>query len=129
MDPADSVQISRVWTYSGAGLAALSGRIRDCHPLWSTFPSGSAPIKPTLSPVLQPRMGMPIRFGLFRCRSPLLTESMSLSSPTGTEMFQVPAFASHDYVFIMRSFGYSRIKALLTAPPDFSQFYTPFFAS
>ena len=33
------------------------------------------------------------RFGLVRVRSPLLAESMSLSVPTGTEMFQFPAFA------------------------------------
>ena len=39
----------------------------------------------------QPR-GEP-RFGLFRFRSPLLTESMSLSVPAGNEMFQFPAFA------------------------------------
>ena len=31
--------------------------------------------------------------GYVRFRSPLLTESMSLSSPAGTEMFQFPAFA------------------------------------
>ena len=31
--------------------------------------------------------------GLLRFRSPLLTESMSLSFPAGTEMFQFPAFA------------------------------------
>jgi hypothetical protein len=31
--------------------------------------------------------------GYLRFRSPLLTESMSLSSPAGTEMFQFPAFA------------------------------------
>ena len=35
-----------------------------------------------------------IRFGLFRVRSPLLTESMSLSAPPGTEMFQFPGFPS-----------------------------------
>ena len=32
------------------------------------------------------------RFGLFRVRSPLLTESNSLSVPSGTEMFQFPEF-------------------------------------
>ena len=39
------------------------------------------------------------RFGLFRFRSPLLTESMSLSSPAGTKMFQFPAFALDAYEF------------------------------
>lgn len=32
------------------------------------------------------------RFGLLRFRSPLLTESLLLSSPAGTEMFQFPAY-------------------------------------
>ncbi len=36
-----------------------------------------------------PKVGL----GYVRVRSPLLTESMSLSSPAGTEMFQFPAFA------------------------------------
>ena len=39
------------------------------------------------------------RFGLFRVRSPLLTESLLISFPAGTEMFQFPAFASLTYVF------------------------------
>jgi hypothetical protein len=33
------------------------------------------------------------RFGLFRFRSPLLTESLTLSFPPGTEMFQFPGLA------------------------------------
>ncbi len=33
-------------------------------------------------------------FGLLRLRSPLLTESLLISSPPGTEMFQFPGFAS-----------------------------------
>ena len=34
------------------------------------------------------------RFGLFPVRSPLLRESLLLSLPEGTEMFQFPSFAS-----------------------------------
>src|ERR671934_3058883 len=48
---------------------------------------------------LQPRPGMPGRFGLVRVRSPLLTESRLLSSPGGTEMFQFPPFAPPAYGF------------------------------
>ena len=36
---------------------------------------------------------LPIWFGLFRVRSPLLTESIFLSLPPGNEMFQFPGFA------------------------------------
>ena len=38
-------------------------------------------------------------FGLFRVRSPLLTESLLLSFPPGTEMFQFPGFATCTYGF------------------------------
>ena len=38
-------------------------------------------------------------FGLFRFRSPLLTESISLSLPPGSEMFQFPGFAPPTYGF------------------------------
>ena len=38
-------------------------------------------------------------FGLFRFRSPLLTESLLLSFPPGTEMFQFPGFAPACYGF------------------------------
>ena len=38
----DSVQVSRDWTYSGAPMVCVYFRVRDCHPLWSAFPNGSA---------------------------------------------------------------------------------------
>ena len=34
-------------------------------------------------------------FGLFRVRSPLLTESLLFSLPVGTEMFHFPTFPPH----------------------------------
>jgi hypothetical protein len=37
--------------------------------------------------------------GLLRVRSPLLAESLLMSFPPGTEMFQFPGFASPPYVF------------------------------
>ena len=39
-------------------------------------------------------------FGLLPVRSPLLRESRLISSPSGTEMFHFPEFASWDYLFI-----------------------------
>ena len=41
-------------------------------------------------------------FGLFPFRSPLLRESLLLSFPRGTEMFQFPRLASLGYVFTQR---------------------------
>jgi hypothetical protein len=55
-------------------------RIRDYHPLWPHFPELSASLTETT--------------GLFRVRSPLLAESLLMSVPPGTEMFQFPGFAS-----------------------------------
>ena len=63
-----------------------------------------------------------IRFGLFRVRSPLLTESRLFSFPVGTEMFHFPTFpptalcvqaevAGHDSgIFRVSLFGDPRIR-------------------
>ena len=80
------------------------------------------------SPVLQPRPDESRWFGLFPVRSPLLGESLLLSSPGGTEMFQFPPFAPCSYGFRTRSFGHPGINARLTAPPGLSQSSTPFIA-
>ena len=52
--------------------------IRDYHPLWSDFPDGSG--------------SYAYATGLVRVRSPLLAESLLMSFPPGTEMFQFPRF-------------------------------------
>jgi hypothetical protein len=67
-------------------LLALS--VRGCHPLWPDFPDSSG--------------SLTITTGLVRVRSPLLTESLLMSFPPGTEMFQFPGFASNPYVFRIR---------------------------
>jgi hypothetical protein len=80
-----------LWESSHRGTCCR--RIRDFHPLWYAFPgrfrwqwfcNPSRPLNPGTNPGL----------GCVRFRSPLLTESMSLSVPAGTEIFQFPAFAS-----------------------------------
>ena len=64
--------------------------------------------------------------GLLRVRSPLLAESLLMSFPPGTEMFQFPGFASYTYVFSVGSpcggvspFGYLWIKACSRLPITF----------
>ena len=52
---------------------------------WPDFPDRSAYLTHTT--------------GLFHFRSPLLAESLLMSVPPGTEMFQFPGFASPPYVF------------------------------
>ena len=71
---------------------------------------------------------MSLRFRLIRFRSPLLTESLLLSLPGGTEMFQFPPFATHAYGFSVRRFGHLGINARLTASRSLSQSSTPFIA-
>ena len=78
-------------------------------------------------------------FGLFRFRSPLLTESRLLSLPVGNEMFHFPTFppltlcvqvrvTGHDSCRVS-PFGNPRISAWLAAPRGFSQPPTSFIGS
>ena len=73
---------------SGATLVRLSTetfafRIRDFHPLWSGFPDSSAGLGfVTPQGARNPRTNPGL--GYVRFRSPLLTESISLSFPVGT---------------------------------------------
>ena len=83
------------------------------------------------------RQAVPLRrFGLFPFRSPLLRESLLLSLPRGTEMFQFPRFpppalcvqagvTGHDPSRVS-PFGHPWIKAWSTAPHGFSQPPTSF---
>ena len=61
------------------------------------------------TPLLQRRRAVTQhRFRLFPFRSPLLRESRLLYFPEGTEMFQFPSLALHNYVFIMQYPGMTR---------------------
>jgi hypothetical protein len=76
-------------------------------------------------------------FGLFRFRSPLLTESRLLSLPVGTEMFHFPTFPPHALCVQawvtghdscrVSPFGNPRINAWSAAPRGLSQPPTSFF--
>ena len=119
MVPPSSDRISRVPPYS-----RIYGdlHIRGCHPLRPAFPDRSA--------------SLPQTTGLFRFRSPLLAESLLMSFPPGTEMFQFPGFASTAYVFSCRypigvgcPIRISTDQSLLAAPRGFSQRATSFIAS
>ena len=81
----------------------------------------------------------PVRFRLFPFRSPLLRESLFLSFPAGTEMFQFPAFplpvlcvqtgvTLHDECRVS-PFRHPRITAWSAAPRGFSQPPTSFIGS
>ena len=78
-------------------------------------------------------------FSLIRFRSPLLSESLLFSLPTGTEMFHFPAFPPHT-LYIQAQvtrhdscwvppFGHPRINASLPTPQGLSQARTSFIGS
>ncbi len=109
MVPPCSDRISRVPPYSRINRHL---HIRGYHPLWPDFPDRSVSFRLTT--------------GLFRVRSPLLAESLLMSVPPGTEMFQFPGFASAHYVFMygypcgwVAPFGYPRINACSRLPVAF----------
>ena len=71
-------------------------RLRACHALWIPFPENSARTQIGNSTVADPTTPDTPKcngFGLFRFRSPLLSESRFLSFPSGTEMVHFPEFA------------------------------------
>src|SRR5262249_13331890 len=100
---------------------AFTLRLQDFHLLRPHIPEGSAGLLPSLCPVLQPDPDESRWFGLVRFRSPLLTESLLLSFPPGTEMFQFPGLAVCTYGFSADLFGHPGINARLTASPGISQ--------
>ncbi len=94
--------------------------IRDYHPLWLTFPSYSN---------LQI-----LKTGLFRVRSSLLTESLLMSFPLGTEIFQFPRFCfSNLWIQLeilskrkwVSPFGDPRIKAYWQLPEAYRSLLRP----
>ena len=86
MVPRCSDRIARVPPYS-LSLTNLVFRLQGYHLLWPDFPDCST----TTYAIM--------RTGLFRVRSPLLTESRLISIPPVTEMFQFTGFAPSTYVF------------------------------
>ena len=126
-------------------------RLQGCHPLWPTFPDRSANVRFCNSLAAQgtarvvprhrasnaPRLTL-TRFRLFPVRSPLLGESLLMSFPPGTEMFQFPGLATSSLCIQLEAdrsslpgFPIRRSSdlCLLAAPRGFSQLSTSFIAS
>ena len=92
--------------------------VRDYHPLRCAFPNASGCLT--------------LNTGLVPVRSPLLRESLLISFPQGTEMFQFPWFASTPYKFRCRypygwvaPFGHSGIKASWRLPQTYRSLARP----
>ena len=121
----DSDRVSRAPPYSGYSRELHVFRIQDYHLLRSHFPMCSAiqSIFYSHTGVLQPQSSW---FGLFPFRSPLLRESIFLSLPPTTKMFQFIGLLSltlcihvritvNDHCWVP-PFGNLRIKAAYSSP-------------
>ena len=87
MDPANSVKVSRDSTYSGASrkvnTISPTGLSPSVVTPFQTYSAIVLLVNFTMTGPITP-VGISNRFGLFRFRSPLLTESIFLSLPVGT---------------------------------------------
>jgi hypothetical protein len=90
----DSNGISRVPPYSGTLLATFDFAYEALTRYGRTFQYVLLSTYGSIIRALQPRMAEATWFRLFRVRSPLLSESLLISLPSGTEMFHFPEFAS-----------------------------------
>jgi hypothetical protein len=152
--PPDSQRISRARCYLGCPLGgngfsrtgvspstpALSRRLPLTTMLFDSLSERQLRLVGPTTPDVQRLPAIThVRFGLFRFRSPLLTESRLFSLPAGTEMFHFPAFppltlcvqvrvTAHDCCRVS-PFGYPRISARLAAPRGLSQPPTSFIGS
>ena len=93
--------------------------VRGCHPLWPAVPGGSGSVAHAT--------------GLVRVRSPLLAESLLMSFPPATEMFQFAGFASALPPITLKAWGCpirrSSDQRVLPPPRSLSQGATSFIAS
>ncbi len=89
----DSNGISRVPPYSGTLCATFDFAYEALTPSGRPFQTVLLSTHGSRPRALQPRMAEATRFRLVRVRSPLLSESLLISSPSGTEMFHFPEFA------------------------------------
>ena len=154
MVPADSGRVSRARSYSGSlresrctfayGAFTLYGAGFHQLPLTQRFVTlrphcGTIMQSPTTPEWKRPQAIAPLRFRLIPFRSPLLRESIFLSLPPATKMFQfaglpplalcVQARVPAHYHGWVSPFGDPRIKACSAAPRGLSQPSTSFIGS
>ena len=123
-------------TPCGAAFQTASTISRICNSLPAPVNRRASPTTPTWQ---RHRAITPHWFRLIPLRSPLLRESLLLSVPRGTEMFQFPRLpllalcvqtrvTGHDPSLVSQ-FGHPRFNACLTAHRGFSQPATSFIGS
>ena len=132
MVPVVSDRIPRVPPYSGYRYILQTLHVRDYHPLRSNFPIDSISFCMIMSRSYNPILPKQHWFGLFPFHSPLLRESIFLSFPAGTKMFQFPAL-THLTVWLAFNQPGCPIRIFtdqisFADPRNFSQLTTSFFA-
>ena len=126
---------------SRTGLLPTTARLSKTLPLGISFVTRARGLVPPASGPATPNWQRhqaiaPVRFRLFPFRSPLLRESLLLSIPRGTEMFQFPRFpppalcvqagvTPHDGCRVS-PFGHPRVNAWSAAHRGLSQPHTSF---
>ena len=133
----DSRVVSRVTRYSGIPWADFGFRLRASHPLGSDFPFASPNRRQCRVGLLQPRRQC-LRFGLFRVRSPLLTESFHFLFLRLLRCFTSPGIACFSLFDsgkddgVLTPSGYPIRKSpdhsVFAAPRSLSQLITSFIA-
>ena len=123
-------------THCGAPFQNASTTHQICNSVKGLVPLLSGPTTPDWQ---RHQALTPVRFGLFPFRSPLLRESLLLSFPRGTEMFQFPRFplpalcvqtgVTPYHGCRVSPFGHPRINAFSAAPRGLSQPDTSFIGS
>jgi hypothetical protein len=122
----------RAFTFFGGSFQRPSARLVFCNSPIRLQPDQTTPHNPDKA---TPAGLTPSRFGLFRVRSPLLTESQLLSLPGGTEMVHFSPLASaelcvhsemtgHDPCRVS-PFGHPRIIACLRLPEAYRSLLRP----
>ena len=134
----DSDRVSRAPPYSGYSREMKVFRIQGYHLLWPHFPMCSTiqSFSYSHTGVLQPQSSW---FGLFPFRSPLLRESIFLSLPLVTKMFQFARLLSLTLCIHVRitvsyycwvpPFGNLRINAYVQLPEAYRRSSRPSSAS
>jgi hypothetical protein len=105
-------------------------RVRVYHALWRAFPHPSANRSCPLCLVPRPQKSKPFWFRLFRVRSPLLTESLLFSFPSGTEMVHFPeltlsALCIQAVVYRVPPFGNQRVNGYVLLTVAYRSFSRP----
>ena len=135
MVPADSHRVPRAPRYSGYRYASRNygyGAVILCGAAFQRLPLDTQVQSPGPTTPARPTRDTH-RFGLFPVRSPLLGESLLFSLPTGTKMFQFPAFASvidgwHAFSMPGCPIRISADQGSFAPPRGFSQLITSFVA-